>query len=75
MPILSLKKEGKITRLLPSPQQDFSLKELLTDDDMFVVTRVFWCAVCLAESDLEHEFGFAVRMLSCMLVCETQENI
>ena len=36
--------------------QDFSLKELLTDDDLFILTRTFWVCVCLCESDYPHEF-------------------
>ncbi|XP_063692696.1 protein furry homolog isoform X3 [Bolinopsis microptera] len=49
--------------------QEFSLKELLTDDDLFVISRVFWCSLCLSESDLEHEFSFATRLMKCMLDC------
>ncbi|KAL5246752.1 hypothetical protein ACHWQZ_G018834 [Mnemiopsis leidyi] len=49
--------------------QEFSLKELLTDDDLFVISRVFWCSLCLSESDLEHEFSFATRLMNSMLDC------
>ena len=44
-----------------------SLKQLSdpanTDDKLTILSQMFWLAVCVLESDYEHEFLLSVRLL------------
>lgn len=40
---------------------------LLQDDKLSILAQLFWIAVCLLESDYEHEFLLALRLLERVL--------
>ena len=40
---------------------------LLQDDKLAILAQLFWIAVCLLESDYEHEFLLALRLLERVL--------
>lgn len=40
---------------------------VLQDDKLSILAQLFWIAVCLLESDYEHEFLLALRLLERVL--------